>query len=445
MPSPSGVSWIANCKINGIDVTAFVSTFEWKSMVNGGYVVRCCVQDPFFQTLDQIIEEQGSDYLITGRQYDKPALMVFQLEWQGGVKSKQRVALISDIRAVGKEAFKGVFEFIAMDPISYYVNSGKASGKAYRGKLGGDSGVISQVLKEYVPSTIGSYNVKFDIGETDDQPNIYWMMRQDPRTFIASLIDWSSAFTKHKTSWVVANGQEDTTLGIEIKESYTPDLKYPANIEGDDGPYILAYGGIDSAPVASVKKWELLTNNFLSAVELKLLTSGMSAISGEYWDKVTDKDESVIFVKDENTQNKVNPSLKGDQSFAKPKKDDRGFTHIPSIPEIYSAGEIGAKYSKYIDGRARQKYLEMINMVMRMRVTARGQPRLFDSTELGRTKVKLSWLKPPEDQAGVKPRFIDGDWLLYGWHHRLTEARGWETDVYLSRLDYNAASIPGPG
>lgn len=439
--TPAGSAWITNLKINGTDVTNLVRRFEWKSLVNNGYIIRGQVEDPYFQILDDVIEK-SSEYLPTGRQYDNPTLVVFKLAWNNGNESKERVALVSDLHATGDAGFSGGFEFIAVDPISYYINSGKCSGKAYKGKVGTSSGVIYQVLQDYVPSDIKGYSVKFEVGDTDDESNTYWMMRLDPKTFIASLLDWSSPFTKHKTSWIVANGQEEKILKIEIKESYTPDLKYPSTVQGSEPQMILTYGGVPGVKTPDIKKWELLTDNFISALDLKLITSGMSAISGEYWDKIVDKDEKVVWVKDQNTENKVNPTFTDKEGFTKPKKDDRGFTHVAAVPEVYSAGDIGYKYSRYIDGRARQKYMEMLNMVMRIRVTIRGEPRLFDSTELGRTKVTLRWLKPDEQGGGTKPRFLDGDWMMYGWHHKLSQ-RGWETDVYLARLDWNAAAVPG--
>jgi len=347
----------------------------------------------------------------------------------------------------------GSFEFIAVDPISYYINSGDCSGTAYNGKIGGSTGVISQVLKDYIPPSIGGFTTKFEVGETNDEKSTYWMMRQDPKTFISSLLDWSSPFTKHKTSWIVANGQDsqEKIISINVQESYTPSLKYPVGIPGDGGPFVLTYGAGGGPP--EILKWEILADNFISALNVKLLTSGMSALSGQYFDKILDEKEKIVYVKDENTANKVSSQINKRQEFTKPKTDvgtisgtgrlrpptKRGWTHIMPIPEAYSGGEIGHKYEKYIDGRARQKYMEMLNMLMRLRVTARGQPRLYDSTELGRSKVTIRWLKP-DDGGGSKPRFLDGDWLLYGWHHILSN-RGWDTDLYLARLDWDAKAI----
>ena len=457
MGAPSGVSWKVECKIgkSGFDVGMWIKRFEWKSMLNGGYIIKAKVYDPNFQILDEVIEG-GGELLATGRQPDELTLVEFKLIWasQPPMETKTRVALISQLDARGDDSFNGVFEFIAVDPISYFINSGDCSGAAYKGKIGGSGGVIDKVLNDYVPTNIGGYTTLFDVGETDDKESTYWMMRQDPKTFIMSLLDWSSPFTKHKTAWIVANGQDETekTVSIEIKEAWTPSLQYPSPVAGDDGPFVLIYS---SGGSPDILKWEIITDNFISALNLKIITSGLSAVSGEYFDKVTDKDkEQFVYVKDENTSGKVNPKTTAKQSFTKPRAENgtvtgsgtprpsskRGWTHIMAVPEVGSASDIGHKYSRYIDGRARQKYMEMLNMLFRIRVTARGQPRLFDSTELGRSKSTLRWQKADEQSGGNRTRFLDGDWLMYGWHHILVRDGSWTTDVYLARLDFDCAS-----
>lgn len=461
MGAPSGPAWKIECKIGdaGFDVGMWMQRFEWKSMLNGGYIIRAKVYDPQFQILDSVIEG-GKKLLATGRQPDKLTLVEFKLIWatQPTMETKTRVALISDLHARGDDTFNGVFEFIAIDPISYFINSGDASGAAYTGKIGGKGGVIDKVLKDYVPPQIGGYSTDFVVDETDDKESTYWMMRQDPKTFIASLLDWSCPFTKHKTAWVVANGQDDDKkVSIEIKEAWTSKLDYPRPISGDDGPFVLFYSG---GGTRDILKWEVLTDSFISALNIKILTSGLSAVSGEYFDKITDKDkEQYVYIKDENTSNKTNPKTTEKQSFTKPKSENgtvagsgiprppskRGWTHIIAVPEVGSASDIGHKYSRYIDGRARQKYMEMLNMLFRIRVTARGQPRLFDSTELGRAKATLRWQGTDEKSGGGKVRFLDGDWLVYGWHHILVRDASWTTDVYMARLDFDSASIPGSG
>ena len=350
------------------------------------------------------------------------------------------------------EPFSGAFEFIAVDPISYYINSGDASGEAYEGKIGGKDGVIHQVIDKYVTDDLKhlGLNLEIRVGDTDDQSNIYHQMRMDPKTFISSMLDWSSSFTKNKTHWIVANGQDDedpNKLKIQIEESSVPDLGWPKNITDDNNvvdnkPMVLRYGGPEQNPMSDVFRWEFLADGFISALSTKMVTSGMSAVSGEYLDRIIDEEtELSVFVKDDNTENKVNPNINSEQGFSRPKKQKRGWTHIRSIPE-HNAGDVGIKYNEYLDGRARHSYLSMLNMLMRLRVTVRGQPRLFESSELGRVKIRMKWLKLEPD-GDSQTRFLDGDWILYGWHHKLKPDGSWVTDVYLSRLDWDAAAKPG--
>ncbi len=437
-----GVSWSVECRIGKDKVLIGnndITHFEWKSMINGGFIVRIGATDANFQKLDKVIEASGA-LLETGRQVKELTLVEFKIKWDGTEELKETrtsLALISNLKAKGNNSLNGEFEFIAVDPISYFLNSGKSSGTAYKGKIGGEDGVIAQVFNDYVPKKVGGYTTKLKIAETDDEVNTYWMMRQDPKTFIMSLLDWSCSFTKHKSAWRVSSGQDeaDKVLTLDINESYVPHLEWPA--PSADPLVLNLVGG-----TTDIDKWELLTDNFLSALNLKLLTSGMSATSGEYFDKETDKeDEKKVYVKDENTRGKVNPELTAKQSFTKPTDPvDRGWTHIKAAPEIYSAGDIGFRYDRYIDGRARQMYMDMLGMLMRIRITAMGQHRLFDSVGLGRTKVKLSWVAPDKEKGGTTTRFLNGEWLLYGWHHKANRNGTWRTDLYLSRLDWDAAS-----
>ncbi len=465
MANPSTAKWIVDCRIGDLDenLSKLVQAFEWKSMVNGGFIVRAKLEDPYFEVLNKIIEgrrgrsrsgrEAPEPWLDSARQHDNPTLVRFKCRWAGdrGLATPERVALISDLHALGNEAFSGGFEFIAVDPVSYYINSGDASGNTYTGKIGGKNGIIDQVIKEYVRPDIEKlgFNLDVEVGDTDDQENNYNQMRMDPKTFISSMLEWSSSFTKHKTHWIVANGQDDKdprNLKIEVKESHNADLKWPKDVTINDGvtankPFVLRYGGVDNNPVPDIFKWEFLADNFISALNTKMVTSGMSAVSGEYLDRIVDQEEEkIVFVKDENTDQKTNPTLTAEQGFTKPTERKRGWTSINSIPE-HNAGDVGVPYKRYVDGRARQTYMNMLNMLMRLKISVRGQPRMFDSTELGRTRLRLKWLKVDPDGGG-QTRFLDGDWLIYGWHHKFKI--NWHTDIYLARLDWDASAVPGP-
>lgn len=452
MPNPATARWVVDLWIGGdtVNLSRAVVKFEWKSMVNGGFIVRARLEDPYFALLEKYIEGD-SGLLRSGRQHDNPTLVTFRMRWDTGYTGPKRVALVTDMQAIGDRTYSGGFEFIAVDPVSYYINSGDASGKMYKGKIGGKGGIIDQVIKEYAVKDISKlgYSLEVEVGDTTDQENTYWQMRQDPKTFIGSLLEWSSSLTKHKTSWIVANGQDTADykkLKIEVKESHTSKLSWPKDVTESGSiiegrPLVLRYGGPPQQPIGDIHSWSIVTNNFLSALNTKLVTSGISSISGEYLDTVVDTDEKFVSVKDDNTENKPNPKLKPQQAFKKPINDERGWSHVQFIPE-FNGGDLGVPYKEYISGRARKNYLDLLNLLMRIKVTVRGQPRLFDSTELGRTKVNLKWLKiQPVD--GPQQRFTDGDWLMYGWHHRCSNTFGWETDVFLMRLDYDAKAVGG--
>ena len=98
--------------------------------------------------------------------------------------------------------------------------------------------------------------------------------------------------------------------------------------------------------------------------------------------------------------------------------------------------DIGKRYDEYIDGRSRGMFLNMLNLVMRckFRTTGIGKKDLANSHNLGVSKIKVLW----RDVDNV-PYLLDGDWLVYGFHHIMTVGH-WYTDLYCARLDYNASA-----
>lgn len=425
------------------DWGATVQRFEWKSMVNGGFMIRCKILDHGFDLLDDVFT---NDFFRNARQNQEPLIIAFRLRWVEGYMTKWRTAIISDMDNRGQSGYGGMFEFVAVDPISFYLNNGNCSGGIFKGPIGGDGGVIQQVIDKYVPEYIGDLKVDSYVSETGEAASTYWMMRQDPKTFIASLLDWSSSLTEHKTHWIVANGEDDLgNLFISIEESYCPKLEFPAQADpSQPKELVFRFGGNPTQTQADTMRWEMVHDSFLVTLNSKLVTGGISAVSGEYLDRKTDWTKEMqggagrVYVKDSNTEYKPNPSFGPDRGYSKPAGSlEFGWTEVMAIPD-FTAGELGMKYGDYIDGRPRQIFMSMLNMVMRIKITVRGEPRLYDCTDLGRTQVTLKWLGV-EDPS--KYKFMDGNWLLYGWHHKCQT--DWSTDVYLARLDFDAASVPG--
>jgi hypothetical protein len=175
----------------------------------------------------------------------------------------------------------------------------------------------------------------------------------------------------------------------------------------------------------------------------QLITSGISAVSGRYFDRITDKDRQILHVYDERTPTKKNVDIGPDKGFKKPGIPPSAFepphewaSSIMMVPQ-HNAGDLGIPYDKYIDGRARTMFLNMLNLVMRLKIRVIGEtsPELANSHNLGVSKLKIAW-----QDAEFQQFFADGDWLVYGYHHVMTR-RDWYTDLYLARLDYDASAI----
>jgi len=389
----------------GPDIGDKFTKFEWASFINGGYIIRAKITDYHFNILTDLATKQ---YLKDGRKKETP--VKFKAKWAAGESTSERTAFITTLDSRGSFT-DGELEFIAIDPPSFYLNEGTADGRAYKGKV---STVIRQVINDFAPAV-----TNVEITETNDNSeNIWWMMRQDPKTFIRSLLDWSSSVTPNKTHWIVAS--VDNKLIIKEQAELQPfDFGiYHVNQKTNSG-------GTD------ILSFEMLANNFVSPLQTKLITSGISSISGEYLDKITDIGENKVHIKDQNTANKVNVNITQSQGFSKP--DKKWATSVMAIPE-HNAGDLGLQYSQYIDGRARGMFLNMLNLVMRMKLRVYGEVKADDSSKLGVATATVKWIGKDNE-----PYFLGGRWLVYGFHHIVT-VDGWVTDIYLSRLDHDASA-----
>jgi len=128
------------------------------------------------------------------------------------------------------------------------------------------------------------------------------MMRQDPKTFVASLFDWSASATRKQTQWVFAPDGFD----LVIKEQ--------AELQSRQRGF---YRFMDQNAHDTIRNWEFLADNALSVVQTKLITQGISAVSGQYLDRITDKNEEKVFIKDGRTPNKVIAKIKKHKGYPK--------------------------------------------------------------------------------------------------------------------------------
>lgn len=404
---------------------------QFQASINNGYMVQVEMMDPNFNMLNELIR-QG--YLRNPR--NQILSIRFRIKaGYGNVSHPEKatafqIAYVTAMHSQG-EGDKAYIYFTAIDPPSWYLNTGNASGKVYKGSI---KQVIQQVVAEYAPQ------VKLEISDTIDSTNNKWgMMRQDPKTFIRSLLEWSSSITHSKTNWVV------TMDGYNLK------IREQASIVSRPRAY---YRYWDGSSTDTINGWHLATNNAMSITETKLVTQGLSAVDGQYLDRITDQQERLVFVKDSSTPNKLVAATSDatqkslDQSFHKP--DDSvgsgpaesiGWTSISSIPEIYSAGDLGISYADYIDGQARKTYLDLTYDLMQLDLEVIGHGEWSSCEGLGTDTVYIKWMKASRNNEvdGGRLWFLTGNWLVSGFRHEYTVGT-WSTNLILSRYDYNSVA-----
>jgi hypothetical protein len=408
------------------DVGFLFERFEWQAFTNWGYIIKARITDAYWRNMKRFVTT--NEFLKQGR--SMPTRVTWEISWPGIMGTGKYLGYLTDIHATGINAGGG-FEFIAIDPPSFWLNAGDASGAVFEGSV---KKVIEQVLQRYWvgPNRDGDFKVSDTL---DNVKNKWWMMRMDPKTFIGSLLDWASSVTNKKSNYIVSSDgaimNDKPSIWI-MEQAEKPTKNYGTWVFDTRAP-----AGHDG------KNFEFMSNTFLSVIQKQLITSGLSSVSERYFDRITDRQRRLVHVYDERTPTKKNVDIKAEQGFTKPVAIPTAFenphewaTHVTMIPQ-HNAGDLGITYDKYIDGRARTMFLNMLNMVMRikLRVTGEPLPDLANAHNLGVSKLKIAWI-----DSDFEKFFMDGDWLVYGFHHVVTR-RAWHTDLYLSRLDFDATAI----
>jgi hypothetical protein len=391
------------CTVGGIDLSNTFEKLEWKATVNNGYAVKARILDPYFNLLKKVTDEV---YLKKARK--EPVEVIFNLQWVSDAEKKKtedRTAYMINLYSAGSGE-NGRLEFIAIDPPTWLLSRGKADGKYYEGSA---SDVIKKVCQE---NGVNEVNVSNTI---DNKNGSWWMMRQDPKTFILSILEWSSSVVPNKTKWIVT--PKDKELFIkEEKDLQSKDLG-------------LIRVSTKNSEIADAVGFELLMDNFSHAMYSEEHTASLSSVSGYFIDKTTEPDKAVV--SDKNTGNKANTNFGGDRGFDV--TDKKFSTFKMAIPED-SAGGVGVKYQDYVSGTARNEFLNMLGFIMKIMVRINGDPVFEDPQQLGVSTVTLQWV-------GIdgEPYFLAGHWMVNGFHHTITP-KTWHTGLYLNRLDYNATA-----
>jgi hypothetical protein len=408
----------------GKDYGYLFRSFEFKGMVNNGYIIRAKLFDAHYNLLNALIEE---GYFKETRK--RPVPVRFRIKSGDAGRypesaTRTQTAILLSLDVVGGPEDVGNIEFIAIDPPSWFLNMGDAAGSVWKGRV---DQVIRKVVQQYAPG------VGVDVSRTtDSEENKWWMMRQDPKTFLGSLMDWSSSITLRKTQWLVE------------MDGYDMSIKEQGLIQSTQRAF---YRYFDTKDMDTIREIGLRADNALSVVQTKLIAQGTGAISGQYLDRITDQGERSVFVKDQRTENKQIARITGEQGFTKPPDAGPplvGWTSISSIPEIYSAGDLGVQYEDYIDGRPRAMWLNMTNALLRVKFTVLGHGEWSECRGMGVDTVFVKWTAGKKDgsDADSPPKkwwWITGNWIIYGFHHRVDRSR-WMTDLYCARFDWDAAA-----
>jgi hypothetical protein len=419
-PNEASHEPVVSLKFKGLEIgLSNMESFQWKSFINGGYIIRGKIVDPYLVMLKKFFKTEN--YLNAARSDPLSFIMDFYVGWSPADKPMQnrtrtRQAILVDVSILGTGS-EGSWELVAIDIASFQLNTGNGSGKVYKGAVGD---VIKQVIKEYAP-LVGRVEVTTTL---DDKEGRWAMMRQDPKTFIRSLLDWSSSVCPKKSNWVISSHDDM----IVIRE----------HNELARGKIIATYNGSwGGAPANDIISFNYVSNSVLTAVNTQLITQGISAVTGKYIDRLTESKKSII--EDTNTPNKISVGVSADRGFLKPPGSGpqeppikNGATPIMAVPE-FSGGELGIKYEDYIDGRARNQYMNLLPMVMRVRVAVMGDVRYDDPRDLGSSVVNIVWA----DAEEVDAFFLGGRWVLYGFHHSITRDY-FDTHLYVYRLDRDA-------
>lgn len=423
----------------------YVTKIRWTAFINNGYTMVARMDDVNARSMSKLMEIG----ILRKARKDRFVVrfaMGWHKGWHNSPHAKQhwtddRIGILSRIDAPRVDRQKSVVEIEVIDPASWYLNRGDAEGTAWKGKIGGTDGVISQIIKTY--ATKGSEKSpnspveKVDVSDTiDNDQNIWYMMRLDPKTFILTLMEWSSQLTVDQTPWIVQS-QDDF---INIKEMSK--LKPPKDHNGDEfvnRPIEVNTDHLGRSEVVT-NGITVLNNSLLTIMQTRLFTAGISSVTGKYVDEKTDRDSVQTY--DVNTSKKWNVDIENDRGFAKPAEDDDWSTFIKSTPE-HNNGDVGVLYWNYISGRPRDYFMKLLYTVMRLKVKIYGDPN-FDRVDIfGPSSVFLKMSSLDSEKTG-EPFYLSGPWMVYGFDHILSEKK-WETNLYLSRLDYDSLSKNASG
>lgn len=420
------MSPIAYLKISideeNIDWGVMVNNMEMIGMMNAGYVLEATIADSEQRLLTKFTEK---DYFKIARK--EPAYVYFRFKSGMGNdlripedSTKIQTAIITHFEYFTPTDDRTYIKIVAIDPPSYFLNMGDASGKSYQGRI---DQVITKVVNQYAPQ------INFSMKQTkDNELNRHYMMRQDAKTFIMSLLEWSAPFNNTKTNWLI--NVDGMDMSIVDQGSMTPVNRGYYKRYADE-----EYDMIMDAKTES--------NNALKLASVKMYSAGSSSTKGDYIDKINDPKEIKTVVRDATTENKIIPFVDEFYSYKKPSDSPStgppmiGSTYVSPIPEYFSSGDIGLDYVDYIDGRARTDYLTLINSVVKSKLRVVGHGNYINTVGLGVDTIFINWQKTIDHTDSEMNFWMFGHWIVYGFRHKLYAGK-WFTELYIYRADEDA-------
>ncbi len=405
------------------DYTSFIRSVDFKGTVNNGYMICVRLVDPGLTFFDGMISNKYFPASMVAPQWMKWQLLGTLDGVYPESATNPQVGIIVGVKSLFERG-DSVLEITAIDPITHALTTGDAGGRAYRGNI---AEVITNVVSDFGRPVAGK-SPEVDVTNFSGSDDMSWhMYRQDPKTFISSLLDWSVSLTDTKTRFLI--GIDGNKLSIQEQG------KMPTKRRG--------YYQKHMAQGDTIYDHKIFANNYVSTVDNKLVTQGAASTNGFYLDRVNDPSETFTVVSDRTTQNKYVPKVAVTRSFAKanstPGKTTpySGSTTVMAIPELLATGEMGIPYENYIDGKARNEYFKVANNGLRMILRVFGHGEYYNTMGLGADTVFVA-MQNMSTSTELSYFWNTGAWIVEGFHHKLTNDN-WYTDLNLLRLEQNAS------
>jgi hypothetical protein len=404
------------------DFSDYVHRVDFKGIANGGYMFSAQLYDPALSFFDDLVKKSYFEAAMKSPQWVKFQLASYAEGQHPESATKQQYGIILSMRSIMDSGIP-LLEMIAVDPITHALTMGDSSGGAYKGTI---DKVITQVINDY-GNVVDGKPPTIDVAKFAGSEDMAWHMhRQDPKSFITSLLEWSSGLTESKTQLLI--GIDGNNLSI----------KEQAKMQEKRRGYYTKFGTAED----NILEHKIIANSFISAVQTKMTTNGASSANGFYIDHKADAAENFAVVSDRTTQNKYVPRISSEKGFSKAAsypgstRPYAGSSAVSAIPELLSTGEFGVPYQNYIDGRARNQYYNLSNNGLQMLLTVFGHGEYSDTIGLGADTVfvELQNISKTYERSHF---WSTGCWIVRGFHHRLTKSL-WTTDLLLTRLEYDA-------